>query len=161
PRLVDEQEHPPGVLRLIRRDQAAFARRDVLALLQAKSTDVADRPYRLARLASTKGLGTIFDHRNAAWPAVPHDRRDIARISKQVSDDHGASSPADGPRDRFWRDVAGIRINIGKDRNRALIKYGRERSHIRDGRGDDLIARLRVDRSNGTVDCRAAVRAGA
>ena len=51
-------------------------------------------------------------------------------------------------------------VDVGEDRNRALIEDRRQRPHVGDRRGDDLVARLRVDRRDRAVHGRRARRAG-
>ena len=47
--------------------------------------------------------------------------------------------------DRVGGDVAGARVDVGEHRDRALVEDRRQRAHVGDRGGDDLVARLGVE----------------
>ena len=141
-------------------NQAPLARRDVLPLLE---TEAADRANRADDAPSGRGeirLSAVFDH----WQVVPSrqsgDFRHLARITEEVCDHHGLRPGAEAGRDSVGGDIAGARVDIGEHRNRALIEDGRDRTHVGDRAGDNLIARLRVERGHCRVDGCRSRRAG-
>ena len=61
--------------------------------------------------------------------------------------------------DRCGGDVAGARVDVGEDRDRALVEDRGERAHVGDRGRDDLVAGLGIDRGDGGVDRGGARRA--
>ena len=82
PGFVDEEKHAPRVVRIIGDQQAAFTRRDVFALLQAETANVAPGADRLSLMACQESLRAVFDNRNLARAAKIHDGRHVTRVSK-------------------------------------------------------------------------------
>ena len=78
--------------------------------------------------------------------ATARDRVELARVAEQVRHDDRGGAIREPAAIGRGGDVAGARVDVGEDRDRALVEDRRERTHVGDRRGDDLVAGLRVDR---------------
>ena len=87
PRLVHEQPDAPSERIVVGDHEAAFARRDVLALLEAEARHRAHRADQGALAASEICLAAVLDHGHAAFRGEPHDRGHVGGIAEQVGDD--------------------------------------------------------------------------
>ena len=74
-----------------------------------------------------------------------HDGIHVAGIAEQGRGDNGTRARTDFRFDRLGRDVEGVGVDVGEYRYRGLIQDRRNRTHVSDRCGDDLITGLRVD----------------
>jgi hypothetical protein len=160
PGLVDDQEHSPGQGRVAADDEAAFAGRDVLALLKAEAADVAKGADEPAAMPGAERLGAVLDHLQAAALGQGHNLGHVAGVAEEVRDDDGPRAVGEHALDRCGGDVIRPRIDIGEDGDRALIEDWRQRPHVGDCRGDNFIPRLGVQRGDGHVKGGRARAAG-
>ena len=121
------------------------------------SPQVAD--FAAADLGAER-LGAVLDHRDAAAAGQLHDLAHSARVAEQVRDHDRLGARAEGGFDRVGGDVVGERIDVGEHGDRRLVEDGREGAHVGDRGGDDLVARLGIDRRDRRVERGRAVRAG-
>src|SRR5262249_27978765 len=63
----------------------------------------------------------------------------------EMSGDDGAGAPGDAGRDGLRRDVQAHGVDVGEHGDRLLVENGRDRTHVGDRGGDDLVTGLRVD----------------
>ena len=63
--------------------------------------------------------------------------------------------------DRVRRDIARAGIDVGEHRDGALVEDRRQRAHVGDGGGNDLVAGFGVEGRDGGMNGRGAGRAGA
>ena len=63
--------------------------------------------------------------------------------------------------DRVGGDVTRAGIDVGEHRDGALVEDRRQRAHVGDGSGNDLVARLGIEGRHGGMNRRRAGRAGA
>ncbi len=146
PRFVDEEAHAAGQRVVAGDHQPAFTGGDMLALLQAVTADRPQGAHQLSLATGQISLGAVLNHGHVMPLGQGHNRRHVTRIAKQVRHNNGLGPVAQTGRDGLSGDVRGAGIDIGKHRDSALIQNWGNRAHICDRRGDDLIARLGIDR---------------
>src|SRR5262249_44139812 len=66
-------------------------------------------------------------------------------VSKQMGDYDGLCARTETRLDRLRSDVVSPGVNVGENRNGALVQDWRERSHVGDGTRDDFIPGVGVD----------------
>jgi len=89
PCFVDEERDSAREGRVIGHDDTALARRDVLALLQAKAADGTDRAGVTSVVLREQRLRGVFDHRNTQPIRELDDRIHLGRNTEEVRDDDG------------------------------------------------------------------------
>ena len=117
-------------------------------------------PTCLPSLTREERLGAVLDHRYAALPGQRHDAAHLAGVSEEMGHHDHAGPVAETVADRLGGHIAGAGINVGKDRDGALVEDWRERTHVGDRGGDDLVPGLRIDRRDSRVQGRRAGAAG-
>ena len=160
PGLVDEQEHPPGEVRIVRRHQPALAGGDVLALLQAEAANVAPHADLAAADLGAKRLGAVFDDRNSSPAGQLHDLAHAARIAEEVGDHDRLGARAERGLDRVGRHVVRERIDVGEHGDCRLVDDRRQSAHVGDRRRYHFVARLGIDGRQRRMERGRAVRAG-
>ena len=160
PGLVDEQEHPAGERGVVGDDHAALAGGDVLALLEAEAADGAERADLAAAVLGQKAwaqssmTGMPLESASSMIAVMSHG------IAEEVGDDDRLGAVAEAGLDGLRRHVAGDRVDVGEDRDGALVEDRGQGAHVGDRRRDDLVAGLRVDGRDRGVDRRRAGGAG-
>ena len=95
------------------------------------------------------GLRAVLDHGDAVGAPYGQDGVHVARVAEQVHDHDRAGPRRDLALDVFRIDVEGIRVHVCEHGDSVLQDDPAHRSYRRDGRGDHLVAGLRVDGGDG------------
>ena len=158
PTLIGKQLQANVCLFIVGNGHPAVARRHVFGLLQAETTDMSERPHVPAPESGCVGLAAILDQDKIVSIRNIHNRIHVARPSKQVHQNNRPGPVRNGRLDRPGRHVQCPRIHVGEYRHRVLLQDRHHAAGIGNGRGDDLIARLRVHGPHGKVDGRRSTR---
>lgn len=125
-------------------DSATFARRQVLGVLEAEASEVADRSAFLSLVVREPGLTGVLDDRETVLPGDGHDRVHVARHPVDMHRHDGARAFRDSTLDGSRVHRQGGRIGVGKNRQR-LVKKNRVVAGVeRERRDDDLVAGVHV-----------------
>ena len=141
-------------------DGAAFARRQVLRVLEAEAAEVAQRAALPAPVLGQPRLAGVLDHGEIV---LLRDRVDGVHVARHAVDVHGhdgaraVGDPAlDGGRVHRQR----LRIGVGEHRQRLAQQDRVVRRDERERRHDDLVAGVDVHDVQGHLQRRRAARGG-
>ena len=93
--VVAEAAHPRGEVAVIRRDEAAFARRDVLDGVQTEATEIAEGADLLILIRAADGMAGIGDEREFMFGGDGPQLLVVARLSGVIHGDDGLGAWGD------------------------------------------------------------------
>lgn len=161
PALVHEQPHTAGQSRVVGQRQAAVARSDVLVLLKAEAGDVADGAQQPALpVLAEPGLCAVLDEDERVPVADRAQRADVRGRAEEMYGDDGLGARGERRLDRARVEVPVAGAYVGEHHARLLGQHRRDRAEVRDGRGDDLVARADSGRRDRQMQGRRARTAG-
>ncbi len=85
-------------------------------------------------------------------PGDLEHRGHVARVTVEMHNHDCARPLGDLTLDVLGKHVHRVRIDVRENRNRSLLEYGRDAAEVGDRRGDDLVARLGVDRPDSEMN---------
>ncbi|RMQ42657.1 hypothetical protein ALQ04_05441 [Pseudomonas cichorii] len=112
---VAQQVGAPCQFVIIGNDRAAFDGVKQLGRMKAQGADIAAIEHGLASMSHRKCMGAVVDHLEPVLACDLLDCVDRTRIAEHMGAHDGAGVFADAAFDVLWRDIPGLRIDIGKD----------------------------------------------
>ena len=124
---------------------APAACREVLAAAAAEAADVADGAEALVVPGAAVRVRRVLDDRQPVPLGNGQDGLHVAAHPAEVNGHDRAGARGDGGLDGRRRDVVGVRVDVGKDRDEACVQNGRHAGEEGDGRNDDFRAALQAE----------------